>query len=154
MSTVVEEEVLNLDLVDAATPGKYPPIPEGEYVVRVVDTSPEPAKSGKPMYTLTLEVADGEYKGRKLWHRRPAQASTAGFVKADVQALRVTVPSGAVKASELVRHIVREGRGRLLRVLVGFGTGDYADRNEVKALLPFETEAEAIDASALDDAEI
>jgi len=148
--SITQDEVLNLDLVDAATPGKYPPIPEGEYVFRVADTSPEPAKSGKPMYTLQFEVAEGEYKGRKQWHRRSVQASTAGFVKADLQALGLKVPSGAINAADLARFVAREARGRLVRGVVGFGTGDYAERNEVKALLPFEAEAETIDAAALD----
>jgi len=151
MSTMAGE-VLNLDLVDAATPGKYPPIPEGEYTLKVMDTSPEPSKNGKPMYTLVMDVIDGEYRGKKLWHRRPVQASTAPFVKADLQALQVKVPAGSVSAEDLARFVAREARGRLVRASVGFGTGDYADRNEVKALLP--VEAETIDATEIDESEI
>ncbi|MDR7534529.1 MAG: DUF669 domain-containing protein [Armatimonadota bacterium] len=144
----LQDEVLNLEVTEPASTGDFPPIPEGMYNARVRESAFEVSRRGAPMYALTLEIVDGEYRGRLQWHRRPVMASTAAFVKADLQALNVPVPRGNVNASDIARHVAREARGRLVTIKVGFGKGDYANRNEVKALLPADVEPEpAIDLS-------
>jgi hypothetical protein len=51
-----------------AAPG-LKPIPPDIYKCRVVNGVPKKnARSGKPSYKLTLEVVEGEYTGRLLWH--------------------------------------------------------------------------------------
>lgn len=141
MNQNLYEEVVNFEAVDEASFGDFPPIPADDYIVRVLESKLEETKKGSPMYTLTLEVVDGEFKGRRLWHRRPVMSpregvtkGTLGFVKADAKALRVSL--GATKVGEAAKTMVRESRGRMVVARVGFGTGDYAAKNEVKALLP------------------
>lgn len=143
------EQVVDFEAEEAITPGEFPPIPADDYLVKVTEPKLEETKKGAPMYTLTLEIVDGEFKGRKLWHRRPVMApkegvtkGTLGFVKADAKALRVSL--GQTKVGEAAKTIVRESRGRMVVARVGFGAGDYANRNEVKALLPSDVSTDTI----------
>jgi len=145
MNQELYEEVVNFEAdVDEATFGDFPPIPADDYLVRVIEPKLEETKKGAPMYNLAMEVVDGEFKGRRLWHRRPVMApkegvtkGTLGFVKSDAKALRISL--GQIKVGEAAKTIVRESRGRMVVARVGFGSGDYANKNEVKALLPSDT---------------
>lgn len=135
--------VVNLGETPEQVAGEYPTIPEGLYATKVTDAKLEETKQdGWPMVTYTLTIQDGEYLGRLLWHRRPlippgqAKKSTIGFAKADARALGLTVPVQATLL-DLARFMVREGFGRLVAARVGFGRGEYADRNEVKGLFPY-----------------
>ena len=54
------------------------PIPAGEYVAQIVDSSVNPPKSGKGlMLNLTWEVVEGEYEKRKVWDRINYQHESA-----------------------------------------------------------------------------
>jgi hypothetical protein len=45
-------------------------IPKGDYLAMVVDSEDKPTKSGDGKYLqLTLEILDGDHKGRRLWDR-------------------------------------------------------------------------------------
>lgn len=55
------------DATSVAPADSFDPLPNGTYVVLVTDSEMAPTKSGGKMLKLTLEVAEGEYKGRKLW---------------------------------------------------------------------------------------
>jgi len=55
------------DATAVAPSDSFDPLPNGTYVVIISDTEMAPTKSGGKMLKLTLEVAEGEYKGRKLW---------------------------------------------------------------------------------------
>lgn len=46
----------------------FAPLPKGKYPVVITASEDKPTKAGNGhMYKFTLEVTDGEYKGRKLW---------------------------------------------------------------------------------------
>lgn len=48
----------------------FDPLPAGKYKVVVTDSEEKPTKKGDGSYIqFTLEVIEGEYKGRKLWDR-------------------------------------------------------------------------------------
>lgn len=54
---------------DASQEAKgFEPLPEGYYFVTVKKVTDGTAKSGRPMALLELEVNDGPWKNRKLWH--------------------------------------------------------------------------------------
>lgn len=45
-------------------------VPAGKYTAVVIDSEIKPTKAGTGTYlALTLEIVDGEFKGRKLWSR-------------------------------------------------------------------------------------
>lgn len=140
---------VDLGGVDTQVAGEFPPVPAGDYLVRIGEatlgyTGPTSKSPGAPMYTLVGEVQQGEFTGRKFWFRRPvlvASASskgTLGFVKGDLAGLGLSVP-GAMSAANLAKYVVREAQGRLVAFRIGFGRGEYKERNEVKAVLPADT---------------
>ena len=45
----------------------YSPIPDGEYLVRVVDVETDSTRSGDEMWKLRLQVEGGEHAGRLLF---------------------------------------------------------------------------------------
>jgi hypothetical protein len=48
----------------------FDPLPEGDYVLQVIDSEVRATKSGTgQMLVLTLEVVDGSYRGRRIWDR-------------------------------------------------------------------------------------
>lgn len=48
----------------------YEPIPAGDYLVAITDSEMKPTKSGVGQYLqFTLQVLEGEFKGRLLWAR-------------------------------------------------------------------------------------
>lgn len=54
--------------VDPAT--EFKPLPEGDYKVAIVKSENKPTKSGNGSYLqCTLQVLDGEHKGRQLFER-------------------------------------------------------------------------------------
>lgn len=60
----------------------FAPIPAGKYACVIVASESKPTKAGTGhYYKFTLEVCDGEYKGRKLWwqvnYDNPSAEATA-----------------------------------------------------------------------------
>lgn len=49
------------------TGGNFDPIPAGDYVVEVEKVENRTAKSGNEMLSLTFNVMEGEYEGRKIF---------------------------------------------------------------------------------------
>jgi hypothetical protein len=45
----------------------YGLLPAGEYLVKVISEQQKTFEGGKEVVTLTLEVQDGEYRGRRIW---------------------------------------------------------------------------------------
>jgi len=122
--------------------GDFPIIPEGLYAAKVADAKLEETKEGWPMTSWTFTIQDGEFKGRLQWMRRPVYSgreegkkSTMDFVRGDAAALGLKIPLN-ISTLDVARFMVKESFGRLVAIKVGFGRGDYADRNEVKGLRP------------------
>lgn len=45
----------------------FSPIPEGKYICKIADVKKEITKNNNEVWKLTLEVVEGEYKGRKIF---------------------------------------------------------------------------------------
>lgn len=46
------------------------PLPAGEYRAVIIDSEEKPTKAGTGKYLqLTIEIVDGEHKGRRVWDR-------------------------------------------------------------------------------------
>lgn len=120
--------------------GDFNPLPEGDYLVVVADSTEQKTKAGTGSYLeLTLEVVDGQYKGRKLWDRLNLNNPNAKAVEiaqrqlaAICRAVGVPRPqdSAELHGIPLVAAVkLREWEGRM--------------QNEVKAYKPASTKAPA-----------
>jgi hypothetical protein len=68
----------------------YTPLPRGEYNAVVVSGELHTAKTGTPGYKLTLEVTDGEHKGRKIWLDLWLTPAAIPLTKRDLAKLDIT----------------------------------------------------------------
>jgi hypothetical protein len=48
--------------------GNFEPIPEGEYLLQIMDFKERETKNGDPMIGVQLEVVDGDHAGRFVFH--------------------------------------------------------------------------------------
>jgi len=48
--------------------GGFEPLPEGRYRLRIIKTEEKESKNGDPLVNVTLEVTEGKYENRKLFH--------------------------------------------------------------------------------------
>jgi hypothetical protein len=73
---------------------EFDPLPPGTYLLRVIggDLFNAPRK-GTPGYRLTLEVAEGEYEGRRLWHDVWLSEAALPLAKRDLAKLGITDPA-------------------------------------------------------------
>jgi hypothetical protein len=55
------------DASQESSGGDYTPVPDGEYVLRIVKTEYSKTSTKKHMLRLELEIDEGPYKGRKVW---------------------------------------------------------------------------------------
>jgi len=61
---------LNFNANDVDPSTGFDPIPAGKYLSVITESEMKPTKAGTGQYLqLTFEVAEGPYKGRKLWDR-------------------------------------------------------------------------------------
>ncbi len=113
------------------------PMPPGVYRCRVIAPKAEVSKaSGQPMYTLELMVTDGQYYGRRLWHRKVITQKTAPFVKADLKALGIPVPQHPVHADVLARQVASRAVDKEVLARVTVEEFDGVPRNRVVSLQP------------------
>lgn len=61
---------LNLDMTGVSPAEERSAIPAGEYLAVITESEMKTTKSGNGQFLqLTFEVIEGEFKGRKVWHR-------------------------------------------------------------------------------------
>ncbi|NLX54396.1 MAG: DUF669 domain-containing protein [Planctomycetaceae bacterium] len=60
----------------------FDPIPAGKYLAAITDSKMKPTKAGTGQYLeLTLQILEGEFKGRQLWVRLNLDNPNAQTVK-------------------------------------------------------------------------
>lgn len=75
---------LKFDATNVDPTPSFDPIPAGVYIAQVIESDVKPTKSGTGEYLqLTLEILDGQFKGRRCWDRinirnQSAEAETIG----------------------------------------------------------------------------
>ena len=99
---------------EAAWTGEFALLPEGTYVVPVVDAEERTSSGGTPQIQLDLEVLTGDQKGQSLRDWITVTAKSLGRVKGILAALRYEIPAGDFElpssaligrtASVIVRH--------------------------------------------------
>ena len=88
-------------------------LPEGKYLVAIVESEMEPTKAGDGVYLkLIFEVLEGEYKGRKVWDRlnldNPSEEAVRiakAKLSAICRAVGVMTPKDSCELHNLPLHI-------------------------------------------------
>lgn len=92
------------------------PVPPGEYLARLLSGELFTARAkGTPGYKWTLEIAEGEHAGRRLWH--DLWLTPAALPQAKIDLAKI----GVVRFEQLEQPVPP---GILLRVKVALHTGD------------------------------
>lgn len=139
--------VLKFDMTDVE-PGQDfdTPIPKGVYKMRILEIEDgESNRDGRPMYTVELEVTEGEYKGRRLWDYIKYEDDTSQWkLRQLLEALQVISKTGKQKGS----FNPQKYEGTVLVVRVKHETDDdYGAQAKVGSLQPL-PEGETEEAAA------
>jgi hypothetical protein len=121
----------------------FDPIPPGKYLAIITESEMKDTKSGDGKYLqLTLQILDGEFKGRMLWTRlnlENANATTVKIARAELSAIcravNVMAPKDSLELHNLpliitVGHKKRKDTGEITNVIKGY------DRKEAVAARP------------------
>jgi hypothetical protein len=87
--------ILNPALRDAwnqaAAAPEFKPIPADEYTCRVTETTVEESRTNQtPCVKIAFEVSEGEFRGRKLWHRVWLTTSAMSITKRELGKLGIS----------------------------------------------------------------
>ncbi|MGD9692364.1 MAG: DUF669 domain-containing protein [Phycisphaerales bacterium] len=109
------------------------PIPAGRYAAVITDSEYKPTKSGAGKYLqLTLQILDGEHKGRLVWARLNLENSNATTVKiargelsAICRAVGVMQPRDSIELHNIPLEITvglkkRDDNGEFTNVIKGY----------------------------------
>lgn len=122
------------DLVkEAGEVGNYEPLPDGDYDLKVVESTAKVSQSGKTMFSLKTEVQSGPHAKRLVWDNlvvSPDSSAALGMFFKKMAALGLAKtffdqnPSNAQIESALI--------GRTFRGQVGSRTWQGQKKNEIK----------------------
>jgi hypothetical protein len=69
---------------------EFQPLPESDYLVFITESEPKVSQAGVEYLSLTLEVIQGEYQGRKLWVKlnlNHPDEKVRGYAKAELSGI-------------------------------------------------------------------
>lgn len=73
-------------------------LPEGDFLFEVDEVEQKPSKSsGNDYLSLTFKVAEGEFKGKKVWHSCSLQPQALFNLRGVLEALGFEVPQGVME---------------------------------------------------------
>lgn len=82
---------LNFDASQVKPSTPSTPLPAGNYIVAITDSSTKPTKNGAGQYLeIEMTILDGEQKGRKVWDRlciNHPNAQTVEIARANLSAI-------------------------------------------------------------------
>lgn len=108
----------------------FQPIPAGVYLAHVTDSEVKPTKAGSGEYiAMTLEILDGQYKGRKVFTNINVRNSNATAEQIGQKALSQLCH--AVGVLQLTDTAQLHGRPFRAKVTIRKDDG-YGDKNEVR----------------------
>jgi len=109
------------------------PIPAGRYAAVITDSEYKPTKSGGGKYLqLTMQILDGEHKGRLLWARLNLENANATTVKiargelsAICRAVGVMQPRDSIELHNIPLEVTvglkkRDDNGEFTNVIKGY----------------------------------
>ena len=127
---------LNINVKDLPEPDSFEPVPAGEYLVEIIESDAVQTKSGNgERLTLTLEIIEGEYRGRKIWdginylHSNP-KAEQIGRKQINALCRAIGFEGHLEDSTQL------HGQPLVVRVTLEQPDPAYAPKNVVKAYKP------------------
>jgi len=85
--------VINVDFTGVKSGGGASKVPEGEYLVKVVEVEEGTSeKSGKSYLNWVLEITEGKYKGKRLYHITSLQPQALFNLRNTLEACGIEVP--------------------------------------------------------------
>lgn len=127
------ESMIDLSDVSASS---FEVLPKGMYEVIVADAEGKISQSsGNPMISLTLEIAEGEFAGRKLFTHVVFAPKTLGQAKRTMVVLGLANLT-TTKFSPLDPEIAAQFIGKRAKAKVAVEKYEDEDTNRVKNLLP------------------
>ena len=122
---------LQFDATTVAPQATYQPIPAGTYPVGIVDSDVKPTKSGGVQAVFTLQVADGEFTGRKVFARINVRNPSPQAEQIGQSQLSALLHACGVMQMQDTAQL----HGKVIRARIVVRkdeTGQYGDSNEVK----------------------
>jgi hypothetical protein len=122
--------ILNFDASTVQPQDSFSPIPAGDYIAQVTDSSIKPTKSGSGMIlNLTWTILDGQYTNRKVFDRINIQNQNPEAEKIGQRQLSaVCHATGVLKLQDS-----NQLHGRPCKITVKIRKDEqYGDSNEVK----------------------
>lgn len=112
----LDELARRFDEAEAAP--EFEPVPAGTYEVDLVHGELRRSQNGTVGYTCHFEIAEGEYRGRKIWHTAWLSDAAMNYSKRDLAKLGITqlgqcsdpVPPGIYCTINVVRRTDDDGR--------------------------------------------
>lgn len=124
-----------VDLRDVDENASFPVIPRGTYPALIDDLTFGPSSKGNPMWTVVLEISEGEQQGRKLFYHLPFMKDMMPRVKKFL----VRIGAGDLANSPFnPEEVANQGIlvGKACQVRVDIRKYEGQDRNNVKDVLP------------------
>lgn len=107
-------------------------LPAGEYIATITESEMKSTKAGNGQYlSLTLEILDGPFKGRKLFDRLNLEHPNRTAVSIAMGTLSAI--SHAVDVLNVSDSSQLHGRPMIVKVKVKDSDGQYSASNEIKA---------------------
>lgn len=121
---------LTFDAQSVAPQTTFTPIPAGNYLTLVTDSEIKTTSKGGQMAVFSLQVADGQYAGRKLFARINTKNQSAEAERIGQSQLSALCHATGVLQLQDTSQL----HGKMVRVRVKIRkdeTGQYGDQNEV-----------------------
>jgi hypothetical protein len=71
---------LGFNVSEVPEDNRFSPLPKGQYKVMIVDDEEKTSSKGHEYIALTIEVIEGDFKGRKLWENLNLNSDNATAV--------------------------------------------------------------------------
>jgi hypothetical protein len=126
-------DVAEVDVNAIQVPGNYDPIPEGDYVLKALESEEKDTASGGQMIKVKFEVVGGEHNGRWVWQNfNTVNKSDAAQRIGRQQLVAWATACGKADCDDTDKLIDKKFNAT---VAVEPAKGQYAASNKIKAFL-------------------
>lgn len=122
---------LNFNASTVEPAQSFDPVPPGDYLVHIKDSEMADTKTGGQMLKLTLEILDGQYKGRLVWDRLNLVNNNPQAVEIAYRTLSAICHAAGVIDCQDSSQL--HGRPMVAKIKVKPGDDRYDPSNEVRA---------------------
>lgn len=121
---------LNVDVSGIAPDAGFEVLPAGWYNVAIDESEMKPTKDGSGSYlNLRFNILDGQYHGRKLFHR--LNLNNANAIAKEIAFKQLSAIGHAVGVLNIQDSSQLHGLPMKIRVKIRAGDGQYDDSNDV-----------------------